>query len=199
MDAGPVLLAPATNVRAVSTPTASTPAGSDRPLLGLRHKPGRLVIAVFRLPLMAYQHNAGPAVGRTFVAFTHLGRKTGAPYQTVAMVLRYDEQTGEAVFFAAWGPETDWYRNLHKHPAVKVQLGGRTFTPQQRFLSDEEAFDVGVQFRREHPHRLRFASTVLGWGDLRDDKTLREFVRGHPMVAFRPSEEPAPQTERTEI
>ena len=54
------------------------------------------------------------------------GRKTGAPYQTVAMVLRYDEQTGEAMFCAGWGPETDWYRNLHKHPAVKVKLGGRS-------------------------------------------------------------------------
>jgi hypothetical protein len=49
-------------------------------------------------------------VGRTFVAFTHLGRKTGAPYQTVAMVLRYDQQTGEAVFCGGWGPETNWYR-----------------------------------------------------------------------------------------
>jgi deazaflavin-dependent oxidoreductase (nitroreductase family) len=154
---------------------------------------------MFRLPLKAYQHNAGPAVGRTFVAFTHLGRKTGATYQTVAMVLRYDEQTGEAVLCAGWGLETDWYLNLHKHPAVKVQLDGRTFTPQQRFLSDEEAFDVGVQFRREHPHRLRFFSTVLGWGDLRDDRAVREFVRGHPMVAFRPAEEPAPQTEQTEL
>ena len=179
----------------MSTRTASTRAGSDRPLLGLRHKPGRLAIALFRLPLKAYRHNAGPAVGRTFVAFTHLGRKTGSPYQAVAMVLRYDEKTGEAVFCAGWGPQTDWYRNLQKYPAVKVQLGGRTFTPQQRLLTDEEAFDVGVQFRREHPHRLRFFSTVLGWGDLRDDEAVREFVHGHPMVAVRPAEEPAPQTE----
>jgi deazaflavin-dependent oxidoreductase (nitroreductase family) len=165
-----------------------------RVLLGLRHKPGRLAIALFRLPLKAYHHNAGPAVGRTVVAFTHLGRKTGSPYQAVAMVLRYDEKTGEAVFCAGWGPQTDWYRNLQKHPAVKVQLGGRTFTPKQRFLTDEEAFDIGVQFRREHPHRLRFFSTVLGWGDLRDDEAVREFVRGHPTVAFRPGEEP-PQAE----
>jgi hypothetical protein len=46
-----------------------------------------------------------------------------------------------------------------------VQLGGQTFIPQQRFLAEEKAFDVVVQFRREHPHRLRFFSTVLGWGN----------------------------------
>jgi deazaflavin-dependent oxidoreductase (nitroreductase family) len=165
-------------------------AGRDRPLLGLRGTPGRLALAVFRLPLKAYQHNAGPAVGRTFLAFTHVGRKTGQPHQTVAMVARYDEATGEAVIVAGWGPQADWYRNLQAHPALQVQLGGQTFTPVQRFLTDEEAFAVVVQFRRDHPHRLRFFSRVLGWGDLRDDVRVRSFVDTHPFVAFRPAESP---------
>ncbi|MGY1703300.1 nitroreductase family deazaflavin-dependent oxidoreductase [Geodermatophilus sp. SYSU D00697] len=172
----------------MTTANASDSAGHGRPLLGLRRQPGRLARAVFRLPLKAYQHNAGPAVGRTFVAFTHLGRRTGQPHQTVAMVLRYDQATGEAVICAAWGPQTDWYRNLQTHPAVRVQLGGQTFTPQQRFLPEEEAFDVAVQFRREHPHRLWFFSRVLGWGHLREDAAVRAFVRSHPFVAFRPAE-----------
>ena len=60
-------------------------------------------MGLFRLPLKAYGHNAGPAVGRTFLAFAHVGRKTGQPYQTVAMVLRDDKVTGEAVICAGWG------------------------------------------------------------------------------------------------
>jgi deazaflavin-dependent oxidoreductase (nitroreductase family) len=162
-------------------------AGQGRPLLGLRRKPGRLALVLFRLPLKAYQHNAGPAVGRTFVAFTHVGRKTGQPHQAVAMVLRYHPATGEAVICAAWGPQTDWYRNLQARNAVKVQLGGQTFTPQQRFLPEDEAFDVALDFRREHPHRMRLLSSILGWGDLRDNAAVREFVRIHPFVAFRPA------------
>ena len=167
--------------------------GGGRHLLGLRRQPGRLAIAIFRLPLKAYQHNAGPAVGRTFLAFTHVGRRTGRSHQSVAMVLRHDEASGEAVICAGWGPQTDWYRNLRAEPATQVQLGGRTFTPQQRFLTEEEAFDVAVQFRGEHPRRMRLISTVLGWGNLRDDVPLREFVRTHPFVAFRPTEPPAPR------
>jgi deazaflavin-dependent oxidoreductase (nitroreductase family) len=167
-------------------PTTSVP--TARPLLGLRRKPGRLAAAFFRLPLKAYQHNAGPAVGHTFLAFTHVGRKTGRPHQTVAMVLRYDKASGEVSIVSAWGPQTDWYLNLQGHPAMQVQLGGQTFTPQQRFLSEEEAFDVAVRFRREHPHRMRLASRILGWGDLRDDARLRKFVRTHPFVALRPAE-----------
>lgn len=168
-------------------------ADTSRSLFALRRKPGRLAVAVFRLPLKAYQHNAGPAAGRTFVMFTHVGRKAGQPHQTVAMVLRDNRATGEAVICAGWGPHTDWYRNLQAYPAVKVQLGGQTFTPQQRFLTEKEAFDVATQFQREHPHRLRLFSTVLGWGDLRDDVRVREFIRTHPFVAFRPTEAPAPQ------
>ncbi|MGY1633504.1 nitroreductase family deazaflavin-dependent oxidoreductase [Geodermatophilus sp. SYSU D01186] len=175
----------------MTVPDTSRRQGRHRPLLGLRRRPGRLARAVFRLPLKAYQHNAGPAVGHTFVAFTHVGRTTGQPHQTVAMVLRHDRATGEAVICAAWGPQTDWYRNLQAHPAVQVQMGGRTFTPQQRFPTADEAFDVAVQFRREHPKRLRLASTVLGWGDLHDDATVRQFVRTHPFVAFRPAEQAA--------
>ncbi|GAA2864760.1 nitroreductase family deazaflavin-dependent oxidoreductase [Pseudonocardia halophobica] len=167
--------------------------GHDRHLLGLRRQPGRLAVAIFRLPLKAYRHNAGPALGRTFLAFTHVGRRTRLPHQAVAMVLRYVEASGEAVICAGWGPQTEWYRNLRAEPATQVQLGGRTFTPQQRFLTEEEAFDVAMQFRRAHPRRMRLISTVLGWGNLRDDGPLREFVRTHPFVAFRPTEPPAPQ------
>ena len=71
------------------------PAARDarRPLLGLRRKPGRLALAFFRMPLNAYRHDAGSVMGHTFLEFTHTGRKTGRPYDAVAMVLRYDEAT----------------------------------------------------------------------------------------------------------
>jgi hypothetical protein len=43
------------------------------------------------------------------------------------------------------------------------------FVPQHRFLTDDEAFEVGVVFRRAHAWRLRLISTILSWGDLRRD------------------------------
>ena len=135
-------------------------------------------------------------MGRTFVAFTHTGRTTGRPHETVAMVLRYDQTTGEAVCCACWGAETDWYRNLRAHPAVRVQLGGETFVPQQRFLTEQEAADVLIAFRRAHPHRLRLMRTLMGWDDFGDDAAVREFVHTRPFVAFRPAgEAAAPQPE----
>jgi len=167
--------------------------GTDRrPLLGVRRRPGRLALALFRMPLNAYRHDAGRLMGRSFLQFTHVGRRTGQPHDAVAMVLRYDEAGREAVICAAWGPETDWVRNLRARPARRVQLGAESFAPKHRFLSEDEAFDVAAQFRRAHPHRLRLLSTVLGWGDLRDDAHVRRFIRTHPFVAFRP-DSPLPE------
>ena len=40
-------------------------------------------------------------MGRTFLQFAHVGRKTGQPHDAVAMVLRYDEASREAVICAA--------------------------------------------------------------------------------------------------
>ena len=158
-----------------------------RPLLGLQRKPGRLALVMFRMPLQAYRHDAGWLLGHTFMAFTHIGRKTGQRYETVAMVLRYDPDSHEAIICAGWGPDTDWVRNLHAGPAAQVRLGRESFIPQHRFLSEEEAFAVVVQFRREHPRRVWLISTILGWGDLRDDTAVRGFIQTHPFLAFRPA------------
>ena len=68
-----------------------------------------------------------------------------------------------------------------------MKLGRESFTPEQRFLSEDEAFQVGLQFRREHPYRMRLISRILGWGDMRDDAQIRQFVREHPFIAFRPA------------
>ena len=179
---------PAVEVIAVSARGTPQPGHHPRkPLLGLRRKPGRLALAIFRMPLHAYRHDAGWLLGHTFLEFVHTGRKTGQRYETVAMVLRYHAHTREAVICAGWGPDTDWVRNLRAGPAARVRLGRESFTPQHRFLSDDEAFDVAAQFRLEHPRRMRLISTILGWGDLRDDAAVRGFIQTHPFVAFRPA------------
>lgn len=175
--------------RPMTAKAGGVPAGrrTHQPLLGLRRRPGRIALAFMRLPLAAYRHDAGWLFGSTFMRFTHLGRKTGTPHDTVAMVLGFDRATREVVICAGWGPRTDWYRNLRAGPATEVEIGRDIFTPRHRFLDDAEAFAAIQDFRARHPHRVRFISSVLGWGDLRDDARVRAFVRDHPFVAFRPA------------
>ena len=157
-----------------------------RRLLGLRRRPGRLALAVFRVPHPLYRAGWGWLLGRTFLLLVHAGRKTGQPHAMTAMVLRYDAATHEAVICSAWGPTTDWIRNIRARPALRVQLGRESFTPQQRFLSEDESFDVCLDFCLRHPARLHVVRLVFGW-DLRSEKAVREFVQTHPFMAFRPA------------
>ncbi len=172
-------------------PAASHPATRPaKPLLGLRRRPGRLALAVFRLPLPLYHRGWGWLLGHTFLLLVHAGRKTGKPYSAVAMVLKYEPQTHEAVIFSAWGQDADWIRNIRARPALQVQIGRESFTPQQRFLSEDESLAVIARFLRRHPWRTRLATRIMGWEDLHSDTGARDFVSTRPFIAFRPADPP---------
>ena len=166
-------------------PKSPQPA-STRHFFGIR-EPGRLAVAMFRLPLHLYRRGWGPLLGHTFLVFVHVGRKTGSPHETTAMVLGFDSTTDEAIICSAWGPNADWVRNLRVRPALRVAIGRESFVPQHRFLTEDEAFAAGIEFRRQHPWRLRLIAMMLGWGDLRSDLAIREFVRARPFVALSPN------------
>jgi hypothetical protein len=108
-------------------------------------------------------------------------------YSTTAMVLRYDPETREAVICSGWGQDVDWVRNIRVRPALRVQIGRESFTPEQRFLSQDESLAVMAEFRRRHPGRVRLISWILGWGDLRSDAAARRFVSARPFVSLRPA------------
>ena len=169
------------------TATPHERAQRARPLLGLREQPGRLALTVMRLPRPLYHRGWGGLLGHTFVLIVHQGRRTGRRRETVAMALKYDPDTQETVVCSAWGPDTEWIRNLRAHPALQIQIGRASYTPTQRFLSQEEAVAVVIAFAQRHPRRSRLLATILGWGDLSTQRAVREFVRNRPFVAFHPA------------
>jgi deazaflavin-dependent oxidoreductase (nitroreductase family) len=176
--------------------TAQEPVRTGRALLGLRRQPGRIALWFMGLPRPLYHHRAGWLLGHTFLLIIHRGRKSGMRRETVAMALTFDVDTREAVVCSAWGPNTEWIRNLRAHPALEIQIGHESYTPEQHFLSEEEAIAVAVAFRHGHPHRLRLFSTILGWGDLSSDTAVRDFVRSRPFVSFRPAHGGTPTQQR---
>jgi deazaflavin-dependent oxidoreductase (nitroreductase family) len=139
------------------------------------------------MPRALYHRGWGRILGHTFLLIAHQGRKTGTRRETVAMALRYDRETREVVVCSAWGPDTEWMKNLRAHPALEIRFGRETYVPEQRFLSEDEAVAVGIEFRRRHSRRLRLLSRILGCGDLGSDPAMNEFVRTRPFVSFRPA------------
>ena len=163
--------------------------------MGLRRRPGRLALAVFRLPLPVYRAGWGWLLGRTFLLLVHAGRRTGQPHAMTAMVLRYDAVTREAVICSGWGPTTDWIRNIRARPALRSPDRAGVVHPAAAFLSEDESFDVCLEFCLRHPARLQAMRRVLGW-DLRSGAAIREFVETHPFVAFRSAPGSAPRPSR---
>jgi deazaflavin-dependent oxidoreductase (nitroreductase family) len=145
-----------------------------------------LALAVFRLPLVLYRRGWGWLLGGTFMLLVHAGRKTGQPHLMTAMVMAYDPTTREVIIFSGWGPNSDWVRNIRAGPALRVEVGRESYTPQHRFLSEDESVAVVRGFLRRHPYRVALASRILGWPDLHPEPALRDFVRTHPFVALRP-------------
>jgi deazaflavin-dependent oxidoreductase (nitroreductase family) len=145
-----------------------------------------------RVPRPLYHHGWGWLLDHTFLLIAHQGRKTGRRRETVAMALAYDPETREAVVFSAWGPNTEWIRNLRAHPALQIQIGREAYVPEQRFLSDDESIAMVREFQRRHPWRTRLFAAILGWGDLRSETAVRRFVRSRPFVSFRAGDQAPP-------
>jgi deazaflavin-dependent oxidoreductase (nitroreductase family) len=139
-----------------------------------------------RVPRPLYRHGWGWMLGRTFLLIAHQGRKSGKRRETVATALTYDPATHEVVVCSAWGPETEWIRNLRAHRALEIRIGRESYVPEHRFLSEDESAAVAAEFRRDHPWRSRVLAAILGWGDLTSETSVRELVRTRPFVSFRP-------------
>ena len=105
-----------------------------------------------------------------------------------AMVMRWDPSTREVVIFSGWGPNSDWVRNLRVRPALRVEVGRESYTPQHRFLSEDESVAVARDFVHSAPlPRAAGQTRILHWPDLRCETVLRDFVSTHPSVALRPA------------
>ena len=118
-----------------------------RPLLGLRRQPGRVALAAMRVPRPLYHRGWGWMLDHLFLLIAHQGRRTGTRHETVAMPLAYDPATREVVVCSAWGPNTEWMRNLRAHPALQIQIGRESYVPEQRFLSEDESVAAVAQNR----------------------------------------------------
>ena len=142
---------------------------------------------MFRLPILLYRIGLGALLGHQFLLLTHAGRRSGLVHETVLKVLSYDPSTGESIVASAWGPQTDWYRNLLARGPLAVSTAGATYVPEMRSVPPDEAFAV---FDRWTRRQRWFAQLMLGQIGLSwdvPDPERRAIVAGFPFVAFRPA------------
>ncbi len=112
--------------------------------------------ALLNLPRFLFRLRLGWIFGHRFLMLTHRGRRSGRTLDTVVEVVRYDPATQECLVMAGWGERTQWYQNLRAGGALQVDVAGRRYRPQVRFLTPDEAYAE----MRDYLRRNRWASSV---------------------------------------
>ena len=109
---------------------------------------------------------------------------SGRRYQTPVEVVEHDTVTDEYIVCAGLGRSSDWYRNLVARPALRVQVGNRSWEPRQRLLDVTEAADRFARYEHRHP---RTAKRLLAWMERSydgSDAGRLAMMDEMPMVAF---------------
>lgn len=150
---------------------------------------GRVLRALMRSPLLAWRMGLEKILGHVFVLITTTGRKTGLPRRAVT---EYMTHQGKLIVPCAYGPKSDWYRNLMADPRVTVQTWqGAESMRAERIVALEE-------FRALYPVALRrnrvmvracFRSLGIDPDDVEDVVAKRERII---WFRFEPTDEITP-------
>ncbi len=126
-----------------------------------RQPPGPIGRAFARSPIFLYRLGLGRLLGRRFVMIEHIGRVSGLPRQTVLEVVRRDE--GSIDVAAAWGPRSDWFRNIIANPSVLVSSGRlRSVPATASVLRVDAATQVFADYAVDHKTAARALGRSLG-------------------------------------
>ncbi len=100
-------------------------------------------------------------------------------------VQHYDRQTREATVISVWG-DSQWLRNIRSRPAAQIEIALQRYSPEQRFLTTDEIFELEKRFRRRHRIIAWGQARLMGWPWPATDDELRELSSGMRAVVFHP-------------
>ena len=121
-----------------------------------------------------YRIGLGGVMGRRFVMIEHTGRTSGKTYQTVLEVIRHDESSTDVV--AAWGPKTDWLRNIQANPEVRISIGRiRNAQATGHVVDEATAAAAFATYAEAHPKSAAALGKSLGL-PLDDAQAMGEMV-----------------------
>ena len=152
-------------------------------------QPAGILRWLLRAPAVLYRWHAGWLLGHRFLLLHHIGRRTGAAYQTVLEVMRYDRASGAATCMSGWGAGADWYRNIMTGRAF-VTIGRRRFPAVPEVLDNDRAAAVlaGYEARNAwmRPVVRRVLSALSGLNYDGSDAARRQLVTRLPLIKFTP-------------
>jgi deazaflavin-dependent oxidoreductase (nitroreductase family) len=115
--------------------------------------------AILRMPVLIFQLRLGAIFGGRMLLLETVGRTTGRVRRTVIEVVRADPPTHQYWVIAAWGRESDWYRNALANPPRVVDTGrDRLVAPSVHELNEPERLELLREYQAQNPR----VAKVLG-------------------------------------
>lgn len=149
--------------------------------------PKGLMRLMLRMPIWLYRLRMGWLLGKRFVMFTHIGRRSGLPRQTVVEVVDYDAAKDQYIIASGWGEHTDWLRNIQKTPRVLLDTGRRRVEATATRLPVHAAAEVLHRYAQKHPAAFRqlgrFMSGQPLTSSFEDCQRLANII---PLIALQP-------------
>jgi hypothetical protein len=90
------------------------------------------------------------------------------------------------VVAAAWGEESDWYRNIQAQPTLAVTIGRDRYVPAQRILPPDEAFMVFQDWTRRQRGFARLMLSQIGHAIDVPEAERRALVARFPFIGLSP-------------
>ena len=127
----------------------------------LRKPPSGLTLWFLKAPRYLYKAHLGWVFGNRFALLEHTGRFSGDTHQTVLEVIRHDDRTIDLA--AAWGPKSDWFRNVQASPTVRISMGRLRDRPATATVADDlTAAEAFGSYTDAHPRAAQALSKSLG-------------------------------------
>lgn len=143
------------------------------------YPPNALLRAFFRFPVYIYKIGLGWILGKRFVLFHHVGRKSGKNYQTVVEVVEIEKETGNVIVVSGYGERTQWYQNLKHMQTTTIQLGNQKSQVSIEMLSAEAGADIMADYLQHYPKAPKGLFSILGYEWDGSEQGIRQVAIDH--------------------
>jgi deazaflavin-dependent oxidoreductase (nitroreductase family) len=124
---------------------------------------------------------------KNMIILHHTGRRSGQPRTTGLQQIYQDTDSGRYFVAAAYGPNSDWWRNAVANPQVTLDVDGKLINAIAAPVASEEATIIMEAAIEENP-RLRDQAFKHAGVAVSDPDGIAEVLAANPLMSFRESQ-----------
>jgi deazaflavin-dependent oxidoreductase (nitroreductase family) len=124
---------------------------------------------------------------KNMIVLHHVGRRSGQPRTTGLQQIYHDSDKGTYYVAAAYGPKSDWWRNVVANPQVTIDIGGDVLVVVAAPVDPTEASRIMAAAVEQDPG-LREKAFKHAKVENSDPDGIAKVVATNPLMSFQTSD-----------